>query len=99
MELYPEKSKISQININKISQDKRYNNFDDFRHQKIILKKHSNSTKQFNDKKKNLTNKFDLTDKYVYSVINKSFKRHKTSYKNFYIKKFSKQKLFKCENF
>ena len=52
MELYPEKSKISQININKISQDKRYNNFDDFRHQKIILKKHSNSTKQFNDKKK-----------------------------------------------
>ena len=79
MELYPEKSKISQININKISQDKRYNNFDDFRHQKIILKKHSNSTKQFNDKKKKLTNKFDLTDKYVYSVINKSFKRHKTS--------------------
>ena len=79
MEICPEKLKINRINMDKISQKKRNNNFNDFKLQKIIHKKYSNSTKQFNNKKKNLANKFNLTDKYVYSVINKSFKRHKTS--------------------
>ena len=79
MEICPEKVKINQININEISQKKRYNNFNYFKHQKISPKKYSNSTKQFINKKKNLANKYNLTDKYVYSVINKSFKRYKTS--------------------
>ena len=79
MEICPKKVKINQININELSQKKKYNIFDYFKHQTISPRKYSNSTNQFINKKKNLMNKYNLTDKYVYSVINKSFKRQKTS--------------------
>ena len=85
MEIFPEK-KISQLKI--------YNTtFDYFQKIKIETKKYSNSAEQFNNKKRNFINKYKLTDKYVYSVINKTFKKYKTSLlksKN----NFTKDKIF-----
>ena len=84
MEIFPEK-KISQVKIN--------NKFDYFQKIKIETKKYSNSAEQFNNKKRNFINKYKLTDKYVYSVINKTFKKYKTSLlksKN----NFTKDKIF-----
>ena len=63
---------------NKISHASIYNNYDYFKKIKIETKKYSNSADQLNIKKRNFINKYKLTDKYVYSAINKTFKKYKT---------------------
>ena len=79
MEEYNKKLKINKINMNKIYEIKRKDYFDYFKKQKIIPKKYSNSVNMFDTKKKNLVNKYNLTERYIYSVINKTFRKQRTS--------------------
>ena len=79
MEAYNKKLKINEINTNKIYEIKRKDYFDYFKKQKIITKKYSNSANMFNNKKKNLANKYNLTERYIYSVINKTYRKQRTS--------------------
>ena len=80
MEKFSGKLKINDLKImNNIHEIKEKNNFDYFKKQKIIYKKYSNSADFFINKKKKLANKYNLTDKYIYSIINKSIRKQKTS--------------------
>ena len=92
MEYCHEKLKINEIKINKISQTKKYSYFEYFKKEKVSPKKYSCSTKLFNNKKKNLINKYNFSDKYVFSVINKAFRKQKTSFLESE-KKYSKEYL------
>ena len=79
MELFPEKLTKNDIKVNNITKMKNNYIFDYLKKQKLTPKKYYNSTKQLYNKRKNLANKYNLTDKYVFSVINKTFRKQKTS--------------------
>ena len=80
METFHEKLRIDDLKMtNNIYEIKKRENFDYLKKQKIICKKYSNSADFFINKKKKLANKFNLTDKYMLSVVNKAFRKQKTS--------------------
>ena len=79
MDKTPKKLNINEINANKIFEIKKNLIFSDFKMQNITHKKNSNSAEMLNNKKKNLLNNYNFTEKYVYSVINKTFKKRRTS--------------------
>ena len=74
MDKTPKKLNINEINANKIFEIKKNLIFSDIKMQNITHKKNSNSAEMLNNKKKNLLNNYNFTEKYVYSVINKIFK-------------------------
>ena len=80
METFHEKLRIDDLKMtNNIYEIKKRENFDYLKKQKIICKKYSNSADFFINKKKKLANKFNLTGKYMLSVVNKAFRKQKTS--------------------
>ena len=79
MDKTPKKLNINEINSNKIFEIKKNLIFSDFKMQNNTHKKNSNSAEMLNNKKKNLLNNYNFTEKYVYSVINKTFKKRRTS--------------------
>ena len=79
MDKTPKKLNINEINANKIFEIKKNLIFSDIKMQNITHKKNSNSAEMLNNKKKNLLNNYNFTEKYVYSVINKTFKKRRTS--------------------
>ena len=80
MEKFSGKLKINDLKmVNNIHEIKEKNNFDYFKKQKIIHKKYSNSADFFINKKKKLSNKYNLTDTYIFSIISKTIRRQQTS--------------------
>ena len=80
MEKFSGKLKINDLKkMNNIHEIKEKNNFDYFKKQKIIHKKYSNSADFFINKKKKLSNKYNLTDTYIFSIISKTIRRQQTS--------------------
>ena len=80
MEKFSGKLKINDLKmVNNIHEIKEKNNFDYFKKQKIIHKKYSNSADFFINKKKKLSNKYNLTDTYIFSIIGKTIRRQQTS--------------------
>ena len=80
MEKFSGKLKINDLKmVNNIHEIKEKNNFDYFKKQKIIQKKYSNSADFFINKKKKLSNKYNLTDTYIFSIISKTIRRQQTS--------------------
>ena len=79
METSPKKLKIDKLKINKLHERNLKSFFCYFQKEKIIQKKSSNSAKLLINKRKILANQYNLTDKYVYSIINKSIRKYKTS--------------------
>ena len=79
MDKTPKKLNINEIKANKIFEIKKNLIFSDIKMQNITHKKNSNSAEMLNNKKKNLLNNYNFTEKYVYSVINKTFKKRRTS--------------------
>ena len=78
MDFSPKKLKIDKININNMQERNLKSYLDYFQKNKITHKKKCNSSKLLINKRKKLAIKYNLTDNYIYSVINKTFRKKKT---------------------